>query len=52
MSKVILQIKNFQNSPYLFKVNHDLKKELYNCENRIISEDEIFELSLKIEPRK
>jgi hypothetical protein len=52
MSKVILQIKNFQNSPYLLRVNYDLYKELHNCENCITSEDKIFELSLIIEPRK
>jgi hypothetical protein len=51
MSRVILKIRILQNTPYQFKYVRDLYKELYNCDN-ILNDDEIFNLSLILEPRE
>jgi son of sevenless len=52
ISKVILKIRSLQNVPYNFKVVPELYYPLFNCENIIEDENELFNLSLTLEPRE
>ena len=52
ISQIILKIKSLQNQKYYFKVVPELYYPLFNCENTIVDENKLYELSLNVEPRE
>jgi hypothetical protein len=55
ISKIILKIKYFQGSQYKIENIPDLKNILYQCidqNNNLITEKELYQFSLLIEPKK